>query len=117
VTAAYPTDRLARYGYATLRAYLDSPAWQRRRADYFDRHPRECAVCGSRRVQLHHLSYRRVPGREVDRDLLPLCRTHHRAWHRLKDREPWRTRGWLLRELRRRYAVIESMKASRVTAA
>ena len=42
------------------------------------------------RDDLHHLSYDRL-GNERHEDLLPLCRTCHRALHRILDTSPhWR---------------------------
>lgn len=68
---------------AFYRSYINSPRWAERKRDYYSRHPRRCAACGTtERVDLHHVSYARL-GNELDEDLLPLCRHHHKratAW-------------------------------------
>lgn len=57
-------------------------------------------MCGARledvgSLDLHHVSYQGVienpdgswTAREADADLMPLCRDHHRAVHRVMDRK------------------------------
>jgi len=61
--------------------YIKSEAWKIRRAKFFKKYGRECAVCKSTRlVGLHHISYKHV-GRELDEELVALCWTHHEAYH------------------------------------
>lgn len=64
-------------------AYMKSAAWDSVKARYrkSDR-PQACVVCGAKRVDLHHRTYKRL-GREHLSDLIPLCRTHHLAAHAL----------------------------------
>lgn len=66
----------------TYTDYLQSEHWrevkQRYRASR--RLPQACVVCGSRQVDLHHLTYSRI-GRERLTDLVPLCREHHDEAH------------------------------------
>ncbi len=86
--------------YAT---YIDSRAWLDRRQRWYADQLRlagavpACAVCGRpwrlRADHLHHASYARL-GHEAHADLIPLCRAHHRALHRLWDASPaWRRLG------------------------
>ncbi len=79
--------------------YLAGTVWSARkrwwRREYLKRNDSEptCVVCGSRRIDLHHLEHRRV-GAERFEDLLPLCRLHHRAVHAAWDVSPqWRRLG------------------------
>lgn len=108
MTLAAEDDRLARFGVSTYREYLRTPHWKRVRTAYWASGLEvECAVCGTgQEVELHHKSYRNL-GRETPADLVPLCRTHHGALHRLR-RSPTGERlptVRLVRELRRRYAL------------
>lgn len=77
---------------ARYAAYVVSPAWQRRRRQWFERRiaadaaPR-CVVCDrpwTLADDLHHATYERL-GREHDTDLWPMCRVCHEALHRLLD--------------------------------
>ncbi|GAB3249204.1 hypothetical protein [Arthrobacter pigmenti] len=98
-----------RAGYA---AYLKSPAWAWRRQRWFRDCRRRgfepaCQVCGARvaelgTLDLHHTSYKGVTigddgtfvAKEDDAALLPYCRDHHEALHRILDdrrRDYW---GW-----------------------
>src|SRR4051812_21846173 len=60
--------------------YIKSKAWRRRKAEYFKRHPKRCAVCRNPHVDLHHISYRNI-GNERDDQLIPLYRIHHDGFH------------------------------------
>lgn len=62
--------------------YLRSGHWQevKRRYRATRKLPQTCVVCGNQRVDLHHLTYRRI-GRERLTDLVPLCREHHDEAH------------------------------------
>ncbi len=62
-------------------AYMKSPAWGRRKKEYYLRHKKECVICKSTRlVGLHHLTYKNL-GREKDEDLVALCWMHHERYH------------------------------------
>jgi hypothetical protein len=66
---------------AHYQVYLDSPAWSAKRREYkASGLPQTCLVCGDHRVDLHHLTYKRV-GAERLTDLAPLCRVHHYGAH------------------------------------
>lgn len=56
--------------------YIQSTAWDRRRHEYFTKHGRACACCGAHAQELHHLTYDRI-GRELDDDLMGLCKSCH----------------------------------------
>lgn len=61
--------------------YIRSPEWRARKRAFYSRYPKRCAICGAeRRIELHHITYRRLC-EELDDDLLPLCKTHHRELH------------------------------------
>ena len=63
------------------RAYIKGDYWRARKQLYYEKHARECAVCFSKYVDLHHLFYDQL-GQETDSDLIPLCRMHHDSFHR-----------------------------------
>jgi hypothetical protein len=53
-----------------------------------------CVVCGRKHSDPHHLSFMqpRAMGRKVsDEYVVPLCRIHHRAVHRVSDEQVWWT--------------------------
>jgi hypothetical protein len=69
--------------------YINSTAWERRRAAFFATHPKVCRACGATEgIHLHHHTYRRL-GQEPDRDLVPLCPHCHSLVHELHDETPW----------------------------
>lgn len=73
------------------REYIWSPAWTEVKRRYRTSGlPQDCYICGADRVDLHHKTYKRL-GRERLTDLLPLCREHHSAAHRLLNEQ--RARG------------------------
>ena len=64
--------------------YMKSREWlvARARRIFIDRGM--CRVCGSRHnLEVHHLSYRNL-GREKMKDLITLCKMHHRMFHQNK---------------------------------
>lgn len=67
----------------TYEWYINSAAWDRRKAAYYSRHPKKCRACGdTENIHLHHHTYTRL-GAEHDDDLIPLCKDHHDTVHRL----------------------------------
>ena len=63
--------------------YLRSPAWKRRKDEYYSTHAKRCSACGSKKhIHLHHLTYARL-GAERDSDLTPLCYGCHEKVHQL----------------------------------
>ncbi len=60
--------------------YLQSPEWKWRRSIVMVLGRGRCACCGAVADQVHHLSYARK-GRELLRDLLPVCGPCHDGKH------------------------------------
>lgn len=54
--------------------------WARKREMAFNHYGKKCYACGSRRgpLHIHHVTYIRFGGRELMRDLRPLCQSCHR---------------------------------------
>ncbi len=74
-------DTLSSLGFDSYDAYLQSDHWQDfKRAYRKSRRPSRCAVCDSKRIELHHHTYVRL-GVERLSDVTPLCREHHSAVH------------------------------------
>lgn len=60
--------------------YLDTKHWRSKKRAYLRRHPR-CYVCGGTKgLQVHHKIYTNL-GQEPDRDLVTLCKDHHKLLH------------------------------------
>lgn len=63
------------------REYIDSDVWKARRMLYFETHSKKCSLCSSAcEIDLHHINYSHL-GKERDKDLLAICRTHHNMIH------------------------------------
>ena len=63
--------------------YIASEAWKRFREKYRrSEYPQACLVCGDPDFHLHHITYKRL-GRELLRDVAPLCRDCHHRVHEL----------------------------------
>jgi hypothetical protein len=78
----YAIKRLRTLGFKSYAEYLRSPEWAAVKWRYkHSKLPQGCQVCGARPVDLHHRSYKRIGGSEYLRDLVPLCRTHHKQVH------------------------------------
>lgn len=70
------SPRQARADY--YRTYLGTVQWQCRRGEVIERGEFICAMCGKPgRLQVHHLSYKRVGDEHVGEDLRALCRRCH----------------------------------------
>jgi len=64
-------------------AYISSPEWKLKRAEYKASRPWSCFVCSeTKKLHLHHITYRRM-GCELLDDLIPLCSDCHAATHRM----------------------------------
>lgn len=62
--------------------YLDSDAWQRKRALVLNRDRHKCVYCGGRATQVHHKRYgRRNIGREPIEWLVSVCASCHKKQH------------------------------------
>ena len=62
------------------KAYLKTKHWKGIRLKYKGS---KCLFCDSKRIQVHHLTYKNI-GNETGRDLVPLCRKHHKKIHNIK---------------------------------
>lgn len=60
--------------------YLQSEAWQDKRAQCIAHHGDKCIKCGDFPVDIHHLTYERL-GDELMEDIIPLCRECHAGAH------------------------------------
>jgi 5-methylcytosine-specific restriction endonuclease McrA len=63
------------------REYLRSDRWKKQRKRTFQNHGRRCVVCGSEKVEVHHLTYKSLGNEDPKKHLLPLCREHHQQVH------------------------------------
>jgi hypothetical protein len=87
-TRAWRRDnRLRILGYKDYAAYINSPEWKAKRAQFWGDPDiaKGCAVCGGEASVLHHKTYERV-GEEALDDLAPLCDPCHRLVHDLERR-------------------------------
>jgi 5-methylcytosine-specific restriction endonuclease McrA len=76
-------QKVARVKVTDYPSYLKSKIWQKRRAKFWRQHRRECFACGAvGRIDIHHATYERI-GRELDGDLVALCRWCHEEIHQL----------------------------------
>lgn len=74
--AHHTIEHTARY-----RTYIASPAWARKRAQYFAVHGKQCQACtATTNLHLHHASYDHL-GDEPLHDLVGLCETCHHLVH------------------------------------
>jgi len=73
--------------------YINSPMWETRKNQYYQKHSRRCAACSTAaHIQLHHMDYSKI-GREPDEHLIPLCGPHHLEFH-----ERYGTKKHMIRE-------------------
>lgn len=78
----------ARYGgYLSYQEYLKSDIWKNKRTEIFILYDYKCYVCGdNKELHCHHKSYDRV-GKELNEDLVPLCKLCHDFLHWLCNRD------------------------------
>lgn len=69
-------------GKVGYRKYLKSRYWKERKGKYWNQHKRICFCCGGRAVLLHHITYSRLE-KELDKDLIPLCKNCHEVIHKV----------------------------------
>lgn len=80
-------QKLAALGFNTYKEYLGSEHWKDFRKKFFrSKRAKHCACCPVRtiEVELHHCTYDRL-GKELLKDVIPLCREHHELVHSLLD--------------------------------
>ena len=64
--------------------FLSSWVWGSTRARILKRAGDKCEVCGAEgTLHIHHKTYRRVGGNELDEDLIVLCPKCHKRVHEL----------------------------------
>jgi len=68
-------------------AYLQTPAWYKKRAIAFAIHGHRCDVCGTTKgpLQVHHRHYRTLGREDPRRDLQVLCRPCHCETHGIEE--------------------------------
>ena len=65
----------------TYKEYINSPKWDEVKRCYYRTHPKKCFICGTENnIDLHHKTYTNL-GHEREKDLIPLCREHHKMIH------------------------------------
>lgn len=82
---------LHRKKYAGLYDAL-SWKWSKFLEEYWEKYPKECSICGTRRrVELHHIVPRHIaPDRIFDEsNVIALCRSCHLRWGHLGDWDMW----------------------------
>lgn len=63
------------------REYIKSPWWIVRKARFYKKYGKKCAVClTTKNIDLHHMVYGNL-GNEKDEHLVALCRIHHDQFH------------------------------------
>lgn len=66
---------------ADYHKYLKSDHWEELKKLVFEWRGRKCQLCmGSRNLQVHHMTYKRV-GKEDPRDVLIVCDSCHKFIH------------------------------------
>lgn len=69
------------------RAFLQSKAWKEFRAGVIKKRGRKCEACGLltslRFLHLHHKTYERFGGKELQKDVVLLCKSCHRLVHKI----------------------------------
>jgi len=68
--------------------YLQSKEWKAKKQMVFKHYGRNCVVCGTtKKINVHHMNYDRIGGKEILADLIPVCHKHHMEIHLLQDVE------------------------------
>lgn len=70
----------------TYELYLKTKHWLKVHGRYRKNHPKICSMCQHvSNIHLHHLTYDRI-GREVDSDLIWLCKSCHKLVHSIPNK-------------------------------
>lgn len=66
----------------TYPKYLKTRHWKQKRIEFFNSKysTGHCVFCKNKKVQLHHKTYKNI-GNEKLKDLVEVCRRHHKAIH------------------------------------
>ena len=85
--------RMRRHGFDGYSEYVRSTVWRQRAARWYAAHGKPpCCVCAAGRepgriFHLHHVDrFRAGSGREMDRDLVPVCDRCHTIVHKVERR-------------------------------
>ena len=64
------------------RKFIESQEWETIRQRIYKKRGKKCEICLSdKNIQVHHLTYERFGGDELDEDLIILCAKHHMKSH------------------------------------
>ena len=77
--------------YESYEGYLRSDAWHRKAQERAKIDLFRCCMCGcmgtqTNPLETHHITYRNIYKEDVNRDLVTLCSSCHRAVHRMMNR-------------------------------
>lgn len=61
--------------------YLKTEDWKIKREECFKLHLKRCFICRNKLVDVHHKTYKRIFKENIEIDLIPLCRNHHKEVH------------------------------------
>lgn len=79
-----PKNKVCKYkGKKGYSIYLKTDWWINRKKKFFESHLKICYCCGNTSKDLHHNNYSRM-GRELDKDLIPLCHDCHTKVHEIQ---------------------------------
>lgn len=79
-------ERLQNLGFSKYEDYLKSSHWLDFKGRYYrSSNPKECAICGATRTELHHHTYERL-GQELFDDVDALCHRCHDLVHEWLER-------------------------------
>lgn len=85
-------------GPMTYEEYLVSALWTDKKRWFEEVHPRKCVICNDIKVDLHHIVYPEIWGKEKGFHLAWMCSKHHQAFHNwIKERLGTKT----LRDMKR----------------
>jgi hypothetical protein len=117
------SKQLKALGFKSLRDYLKSEHWHRRRKHFFSTRVKYnaagealCSFCEmTGTISVHHIRYTNL-GNEPDRDLVALCGTCHKAVHAIEKiernlvRATFLARNIIRQEMRRRRIASENQR-------
>ena len=65
------------------KTYIHSKEWFAKREEAFNFHNKECKKCGiTKKLHVHHKTYKRFKNEDIKIDLVPLCRRCHKQVHK-----------------------------------
>lgn len=67
--------------FSQYETYINSKAWEHRRNEFWQTHPKRCVICATAKfIHLHHMDYSMLE-HEPDEHLVALCKEHHAQYH------------------------------------